>query len=581
MLTIRRVARTTVLSLASLLAACSSPVGEPSASLSSATTGAPSVDADAATSALLDRFWTGSYFADADPPTSGPCGTAACYWIFAETFDAVLDAVQRTSARSFSHWPDRLYAAQEARGWIEPQSSKYFDDESWMGLALVRAYDVTRDSKYLCRAVELYRDIKSEGFDTAGGTFSGIWWSSAHTTKVTASNFGPAILAARLAERPAVSSCSSAKAGYVDPTTAGNDARRIYDHWLSTMTRIVPDGTLEVADHRSKACGGGVCWEDFTYNQGVGIGAALELQHVTGDGRYVIVAQQMADYMIEHLATAAGVLRDPGACTGDCAMFKGIGYRFLMKLYELDPTQTRYGDVLRASAVAIWGSARDVRTDTFATGWDGPAGSRTSLAADASAVMALNLAVEWGIAVEGSSPSPPPPPPPSAPCGELAAGDVLAPGASITSCNGRYRLVVQAHDGNLVMYEGSSALWASGTTGHGGDRLSMQGDGNLVLYGGNSPLWYTATDGHPGAHLVVQDDANVVVYAGSTPVWARFGMPTQTCYARCCDGTLQSVETSSSAACRGEFELCGDHGHGAVKHMVWDGQNVYGPITCP
>ncbi|HEX8792118.1 MAG TPA: glycoside hydrolase family 76 protein [Polyangiaceae bacterium] len=382
------------LSLAAM--ACSADVTDDPAVSSAAALGGSSIDADAATQALVDRYWNGAYLKDADPATPGSCGLDACYWIYAQAFDAVLDAVQRTGGKRFAGWIGRLYDAQDGRGWIEPHASRYFDDENWMALALIRAFDATGDRKYLCHAVQLYRDVKSEGFDRPGGHFDGIWWNAAHTQKATASNLGPAITAARLHERPAMNACPEAAPGFVDSATAANDARAVYHHWRTTMTRSDGQGDLEVADHAASGCPGGVCWWDFTYDQGLAIGAALELHHITGEHSYVSDAYGYASYMIHH-ETAGGVLHDGGACGGDCAAFKGIGYRFLLKLYELDRSQTQYGDVLRASAQSIWNTARDGARDTFGTSWAAPAPARATLAADASAVMALNLAVEWGV----------------------------------------------------------------------------------------------------------------------------------------------------------------------------------------
>ncbi len=52
-------------------------------------------------------------------------------------------------------------------------------------------------------------------------------------------------------------------------------------------------------------------------------------------------------------------------------------------------------------------------------------------------------------------------------------------------------------DGNLVLYgPSSSVVWASGTNGHPGARLVIQNDGNLVIYSGSTPLWATGTSGH-------------------------------------------------------------------------------------
>jgi hypothetical protein len=117
------------------------------------------------------------------------------------------------------------------------------------------------------------------------------------------------------------------------------------------------------------------------------------------------------------------------------------------------------------------------------------------------------------------------PSPPPVSCGGLRPGQMLVPGAAVTSCGGQYEFVVQGSDGNLVEYQGGHALWASGTEGHEGDYLVMQGDGNLVLYAADrTPLWATGTYGHPGSTFAVQDDGNIVVYDGARAIWARFGL---------------------------------------------------------
>jgi serine protease len=107
--------------------------------------------------------------------------------------------------------------------------------------------------------------------------------------------------------------------------------------------------------------------------------------------------------------------------------------------------------------------------------------------------------------------SAPPPPPPG--CGILASGASLATGQSVTSCDGRFTLVIQG-DGNLVLYQaGVGALWANHVYGNG-HTLHMQGDGNLVVYNNiGQARWHTYTYGRNGAYLAVQNDGNVVVYS--------------------------------------------------------------------
>jgi hypothetical protein len=98
----------------------------------------------------------------------------------------------------------------------------------------------------------------------------------------------------------------------------------------------------------------------------------------------------------------------------------------------------------------------------------------------------------------------------------------LTIGQSITSADGRFRLVLQS-DGNLVLYHGSQPLWASNTAGHPDVWYAvMQADGNLVVYNVRSQaLWASGTAGHPGAWLIAQNDGNLVVYdPANHPLWA-------------------------------------------------------------
>jgi hypothetical protein len=103
--------------------------------------------------------------------------------------------------------------------------------------------------------------------------------------------------------------------------------------------------------------------------------------------------------------------------------------------------------------------------------------------------------------------------------GALRSVGALGNNETLTSADGRFRLVMQA-DGNLVLYQYGQALWASGTNGARSAR--MQADGNFVLYdAANRAVWASHSAGHPGARLVLQDDGNLVVYdAYGRALWA-------------------------------------------------------------
>ena len=102
----------------------------------------------------------------------------------------------------------------------------------------------------------------------------------------------------------------------------------------------------------------------------------------------------------------------------------------------------------------------------------------------------------------------------------LQAGQNLAVGQQIDSENG-YVLTLQ-DDGNLVLKDGDSAVWATGTNGSGATTATLQDDGNFVLYtASGSVVWSSDSSGNPGSRLVVQTDRNVVVYnGGGSGTWS-------------------------------------------------------------
>ena len=141
--------------------------------------------------------------------------------------------------------------------------------------------------------------------------------------------------------------------------------------------------------------------------------------------------------------------------------------------------------------------------------------------------------VDGAISLYGATTSAAPPPAAPAPAptarNVLAAGARMTPGQSLSSPDGRFRLLYQG-DGNLVLYDDAlqTPVWWSGTNGRSAGLVGMQGDGNLVIYDAAvTPLWMTGTATNASARLVLQSDGNLVVYtADGRPVWDRFSNPT-------------------------------------------------------
>ena len=101
----------------------------------------------------------------------------------------------------------------------------------------------------------------------------------------------------------------------------------------------------------------------------------------------------------------------------------------------------------------------------------------------------------------------------------LSAGspdDALLPGASLTSPNGAYQLVMGA-DGNLVEYAGGgAAVWSAQTTGNGNSAW-LRTDGDFVVSTSQGAvLWHTGTGGRAGGFtLDLRNNGNMALFSGA------------------------------------------------------------------
>jgi hypothetical protein len=114
----------------------------------------------------------------------------------------------------------------------------------------------------------------------------------------------------------------------------------------------------------------------------------------------------------------------------------------------------------------------------------------------------------------------------SAACSQDISSSNLKVGMRFWSPHKNYFVEFQS-DGNLVVYTASEKpVWDTKTTGTGANACIMQGDGNLVLYNGRTAVWNSETSGHSSQKSVLQmqDDGNLVINACIscfwTPLWS-------------------------------------------------------------
>jgi hypothetical protein len=149
-----------------------------------------------------------------------------------------------------------------------PRGDRYFDDNAWLGLAMLRLGAVTADPAWRGRASELARFVTS-GEDPDGG----VRWAEGSTSRNT---------------------CSTASAAWLvlaaDVPNASPTATRWMD-WLDATLRE-PTGL-----YRDRIDDDGVDAHLWTYNQGASLAALRLLGRPTEDLRRAILERWPADLL--------------------------------------------------------------------------------------------------------------------------------------------------------------------------------------------------------------------------------------------------------------------------------------------
>jgi hypothetical protein len=108
-------------------------------------------------------------------------------------------------------------------------------------------------------------------------------------------------------------------------------------------------------------------------------------------------------------------------------------------------------------------------------------------------------------------------------CRRLEPNQVVYPAESLplSSCNGLFRLVMDA-EGRLSIIDPQNAPVFQSAAGGGPESITiMQRDGNLVVYDPDDiPRWSTGTYLVPGAYAAVEDDGTLAVFdPGDVRIW--------------------------------------------------------------
>jgi predicted alpha-1,6-mannanase (GH76 family) len=193
--------------------------------------------------------------------------------------------------------PGGMYMARAIR------SLRYTDDNGWIGLDLLDAYDLLHDKRYLTNAEQIFAYLVSEWDAKKGG---GIVWADGRGNH---------------RDHPTVSTGPASTIGF---RLAALTHKAYYRTWAVRMYNwenahlCAPNGL-----YWDNLRANGTINKDFVaYDQGVMIDADLAYAKLTGNHKYFVAAQKLAK-------ATAKAMPNPSLARGNLAAYDGIYFQAL------------------------------------------------------------------------------------------------------------------------------------------------------------------------------------------------------------------------------------------------------------
>lgn len=331
--------------------------------------------ADSSTNALIQRFWNSgsNYFNEKNTNTNFN------YWPQAHALDVLVDAYLRTNKADYKAYMDKWYTGVNQKNG-NTFTNEFYDDMGWNALAMFRAYEATGDEKFKTAVDAVWADIKTGWNSTMGGGIA--WRKSMPYYKNTPANGPAAILSARLYQK------------FKNPDELAW-SKKIYtwlkDSLYNKSTGWVYDGINSDNDGKKNTT-----WK-FTYNQGLFIGAAVELYKVTNDIGYLNDALNAANFTLaDNVLTNFNdnLLHDEG--NGDGGLFKGVFIRYFSQLIlapgMVSSDKQRYANFLKHNAETLWNTGTDKSYLLYGSYWKNQPGGTTDLTTQLSGAILIEAA---------------------------------------------------------------------------------------------------------------------------------------------------------------------------------------------
>ncbi len=327
-------------STAALVSMAAAPASQPASQPASPSTLA--AHGFAAVDLTRDRMYlpaSGLYVQDIQPGEAGYKPEGADCWSIGVQLTA-LTAAARLDPGKYGPWVRQYVDAIDRGYWSDANGiggyddgphpkppDRYYDDNAWIALGLVEAYEVTHEPRDLARAADTLKYVLSGEDDKLGG---GLYWrENPKASKNTCSN------------APGLAAAVRVYTYTRDPAQLAA-AVRLY-RWTVAHLRDEHDGlyfdNLTVAGQLSKT--------KFTYNTALMIRGGCLLYDATGDAAYLHDAQRSAAAAVaKWVDPATGAIRDP-------SYFAHLLAESLLDLSARDH-DARWAAVDRAAAAEVW-----------------------------------------------------------------------------------------------------------------------------------------------------------------------------------------------------------------------------------
>lgn len=208
---------------------------------------------------------------------------------------------------------------------------RFYDDNQWIGIALMDSWLRKPNKQYLDWSKEIYRFMMT-GFDTVSG--SGLYWKEGDlTTKNTCSNGPGVVLAIQLYQ-------ATNEKRYLDT------ALLLYNwvnKWLRTPQGVYWDNVKVTKSNRIDSA-------IYSYNTGIMIQANVKLYSSTKDQKYLAEAKRLARGSYDHFYKD-GVFKSS-------YWFNAVLLRGYEELYAVDKNPF-YLQAMQQYADKVWKEERD------------------------------------------------------------------------------------------------------------------------------------------------------------------------------------------------------------------------------